>query len=143
MKIPLFIFIGVMAFALSGCDGISYRQFVVPNATLTDEKAVLSILSTAANTAGLEGKIEESHVTRTLAYYHEPNRLVVVLQAHINNTDIIVNLSSVGPFHAPQAYKTVDSMLMEELPKVFGERLIVYPEPEVPFPNSEEKAASQ
>jgi len=151
MKIPLLIFISAIAFALSGCYSVSHRQFVIHNAESTDEKAVVNILATAANTAGLKDVTSKSSIPKTLAFYFglsQPfqQNFTIRLASWINNEDIIIDLSVGYPgakWSVPQAYKKADSVLMDELPKYFDSMIVIDPESRVPFPNPEEKTASQ
>ena len=128
-----------IAAGLSGCDSISYSQYVIRGASLADEKAVAKVVAAAASEAGLNKGTSEPRVPKTLVYYREPvEHFPVFLGARLADADIVVDLSCFHPgppSSAPTVFKTADALLSKELPKIFGERLDVYPEPHIPFPD--------
>ena len=133
------------AAGLSGCDSLSYSQYVIRGATPKDEKAVAGVLAAAANVGGMRDSTTESRVPNTVAYYKTSvGHFPVILGARVIDPDVVIDLSCFHPgpqSSAPEMFKTIDKVLSRELTKAFGERLVANPEPRIPF--SEERAPNQ
>jgi len=137
MKIHL-LFCCLYVLFLLGCDSLHYRQYVVKDVSLKDQETASVILANAAHIATLEDVTAESSMPKTLAYYEEKPEMrsgfKVWLGARIYNEDLVIDLSCFHPgWSSPRTYKSAEATLSQELPKVFGERLTIDPQPPVPF----------
>ena len=174
MKISQFIFVGVIALALSSCDTLSRRQFVIRGgANPEDEKTVISLMASAASAVGFidtdspEYQKEFAGMAQMVANEFGTENVIAQpitsasrgflacygqlgkntnLDSFVSDGDIIVLLHSIhgglSSRAAPREYKKINSILSKELPKVFGDRLVIDPKlPSAPY--REVKAASQ
>jgi len=126
-----------MAVFLTGCDSLSYRQFVIKSVTGTDKASVVSVMGTAARESGLEDRTKESRVQDTIAYFAElVPHFPVSLGARVDGHDIVIDLTCFhpgGPSAAPKAFRIAAASLSRDLPKAFPDRLVIDPKPRVPF----------
>ena len=113
----------------TGCDSVSYRQYLIRDASSADEKSVAAILATAANKAGFRECTNESRIPKTLVgYVQSVEHFPVSLGARVTEQGIVVDLSCFHPSpFAPTVFKTVDSVLSTVLPNKFSERLLPFP----------------
>ena len=137
MKIRV-LFLCSCALFLTSCDSLHYKQYVIRDASFEDRETVSAVLANVARVATLEEVTVESSVPKILAYYEEKPEIQssfkVWLGARMLNEDLIIDLSCFYPgWNPPPVYKSAETDLFQELSKMFGERLIINPQPKIPF----------
>lgn len=115
----------VAAVFATGCDSLHQRQYIIANATLTDQKTVKNACDTVASEAGLADKTDTSKIPGTIAYYletvpHFPVRLGV----RVVGDSAVVDLGCFYPGIAkPPTFRIAESRLTVVLTNEFGARV--------------------
>jgi len=126
-------------FFLTGCESYHNKQYIVKNANPDDKEAISVILANAARAGALEEVATELCMPDTLAFYEGKPWFKLWLGARMHNENVVIDLFGWGHGWKPPPYKSAETMLFQELPKAFGERLIIDPQPKVPFPVKKEQ----